>query len=106
MPLAVDQHVFRQRKDAEGELFAKVLKQAGRGTDGYSQGVYLFTAEGKLLGFSNTADAKQVKNLLDKALQKFDPSAPAPKLAEVKVGDVLPPPPVDGNSLCISGQLS
>jgi hypothetical protein len=96
VPVAVDQHVFRQRKDAEGELFAKVLKQAGRGTDGFAQGVYLFTADGKLLGFSNTADATQVKNLLNKALKKFDPSAPAPKLASAKVGDVLPPPPPGG----------
>lgn len=96
MPVAVDQHIFRSRKDAEGELFASVLKQAGRGTDGYSQGVYLFTAEGKLLAFSNTADAKQVKGLLEKALKKFDPSAPMPKLAEAKAGEVLAPPPAGG----------
>ena len=34
VPVAVDQHMFRQRKDAEGELFSRVLKQAGRSTDG------------------------------------------------------------------------
>ena len=31
IPVAVDQHVHRRLKDAEGALFAKVLKQAGRG---------------------------------------------------------------------------
>src|SRR3954469_12461679 len=93
VPVAVDQHVFRTRKDAEGELFARILKQAGRKPDGFAQGVYLFTAEGKLLGFSNTADAGQVKGLLEKALKKFDPSAPAPKLPDGKADEVLPPPP-------------
>ena len=105
MPVAVDQHVFRQRKDAEGELFAKVLKQAGRDTGGFAQGVYLFTAEGKLLGFSNTADATQVKNLLNKALTKFDPSAPAPKLPAAKVGDVLPPSPSGGLILDVTAKM-
>ena len=105
MPVAVDQHVFRQRKDAEGELFAKVLKQAGRDTGGFAQGVYLFTAEGKLLGFSNTADAQQVKNLLDKALKKFDPSAPAPKLTDAKAGEVLPPPPAGGLILDVTAKM-
>ena len=96
MPVAVDQHIFRLRKDAEGELFARVLKQAGRGTDGYSQGVYLFTADGTLLGFSNTADAKHVNGLLEKALKKFDPAAPLPKAPAGKAGAVLPPPPEGG----------
>jgi hypothetical protein len=96
VPVAVDQHIHRQRRDAEGDLFARVLKQAGRGTDGYSQGVYLFAAEGKLLGFSNTADARQVKGLLDKALKKFDPSAPVAAFSDAAIGEVLPPPPAGG----------
>lgn len=82
MPVAVDQHIHRVRKDAEGELFAQVLKQAGRGLDGYSQGVYLFSPDGKLLAFANTADADHVKRLLQTALKKFDPDAPLPKFAD------------------------
>lgn len=42
MPVAVDQHIFRQRKAAEDKLFAKGLKQAGRDTGGFAQGVYLY----------------------------------------------------------------
>ena len=36
----------------EGELFAKILKQAGRGRDGTSQGNYLFSPDGTLLAFA------------------------------------------------------
>jgi hypothetical protein len=105
VPVAVDQHLFRTRKDAEGELFAKVLKQAGRNTDGYAQGVYLFTAGGKLLAFSNTAEARSVKGLLEKALKKFDPTAPAPELPDTKPGDVFPPPPAGGLVLDVTSKV-
>ena len=46
VPVAVDQHVHRRMRDEEGEFFARVLRQAGRGLGGRSQGVYLFTADG------------------------------------------------------------
>ena len=105
MPVAVDQHIHRQRKDAEGELFAKVLKQAGRGLDGYAQGVYLFAPDGKLLAFANTADAAHVKKLLASALKKFDPTAPAPKLADVAITAVLPPAPEGGLILDVTAKV-
>jgi hypothetical protein len=75
VPVAVDQHIHRVLKDAEGELFAKVLKQAGRGLGGTSQGYYLFSPDGKLLAFANTADAAHVRRLMETALKKFDPDA-------------------------------
>jgi hypothetical protein len=78
--LAVDQHVHRHRKDAEGELFAGVLKQAGRGLDGYAQGFYIFTPAGKLLEHSNTVSGDHMKVVLARALKKFDPSAPIPRI--------------------------
>lgn len=99
VPVAVDQHIHRQRKDAEGELFAKVLKQAGRGLEGYAQGVYLFTPDGTLLAFANTSDAAQVKRLMATALKKFDPAA-AQKIEAKEVAakgpPVLPEPPAGG----------
>jgi hypothetical protein len=97
--------MFRLRNDAEGELFARVLKQAGRGTDGYAQGVYLFTAEGKLLAFSNTADARQVRGLLEKALKQFDPAAKLPKAPDAKIGAVFPPPPSGGLIVDVTAKL-
>jgi len=80
IPVAVDQHVHRQRKDAEGELFASILKQAGRGLDGYAQGFYIFTPAGKLLEHTNTVSGERMKEVIEAALKKFDPSAPIPKL--------------------------
>jgi hypothetical protein len=84
VPVAVDQHDHRRRKDSDGELFAKILKQAGRDTDGYAQGFYLFTAQGKLLEFDNTLSAERMKAMLASALKKFDPAAEAPKFEEVE----------------------
>jgi hypothetical protein len=92
VPLAIDQHVHRQLKDAEGEQFAAVLKQAGRGLDGMSQGQYLFTPKGKLLSFSNTPDAAHVKRLIDTALKKFDLTADVP---ESSPGQKPAPPPFE-----------
>src|SRR5687768_11737959 len=74
VPVAIDQHVHRTLKDAEGDLFAKVLKQAGRGLGGTSQGNYLFGPDGTLLAFANTADADHVKRLMATALKKFAPA--------------------------------
>jgi hypothetical protein len=76
--VAIDQHVHRQLRDAEGKLFGDVLRQAGRGLGGYSQGNYLFSPEGKLLAFANTADADHVRRLMATALKKFDPKAEVP----------------------------
>src|SRR4051812_31940806 len=105
VPVAVDQHISRHLTDAEGELFAKVLKQAGRTTSGFAQGVYLFTADGRLLGFANTADAARVKGLLQGALKKFDPAAPVPKFAEARANAALPPPPEDGLIVDVTSKI-
>jgi hypothetical protein len=92
VPVAIDQHVHRVLKDAEGELFAKVLKQAGRGLGGTSQGNYLFSAGGKLLAFANTADAAHVKRLLATALKKLDPNLTAtPTEAKATLPQFEPP---------------
>jgi hypothetical protein len=77
IPVAIDQHVHRRLKNAEGELFAKVLKQAGRDLGGRSQGVYIFDPAGKLLAFSNTSDPGQIKRLMAKSLTGFTPTAAA-----------------------------
>ena len=79
--MAIDQHVHRRLKDAEGALFARILKQAGRGLGGRSQGVYIFDASDRLLAFSNTADAGQVKRLMAKALTSFDRTVEGPASA-------------------------
>jgi hypothetical protein len=82
VPVAVDQHDHRRRRDAEGKFFADILEQAGRGLDGYSQGFYIFTPSGKLLEFANTLSADQMKHMLASALKKFEPTGEAPKFEE------------------------
>ncbi len=77
VPVAVDQHDHRRRKDGDGELFAKVLKQAGRGLDGMAQGFYLFSADGQLLGFSNATTGPEMKRLIAAGLKKFEPTGEA-----------------------------
>src|SRR5436190_21342672 len=74
VPVAIDQHIHRHLKDAEGALFGKILDQAGRGLGGTSQGNYLFSTDGKLLAFANTADAAHVRRLMETTLTKFDPN--------------------------------
>lgn len=73
VPVAVDQHIHRRLDDAEGKLFARVLKQADEGLGGRSQGVYIFTPSGDLLADSNVTGAKHVKKLMKRALEKYTP---------------------------------
>lgn len=96
VPVAVDQHIHRKLKDADGRLFADVLKQAGRGLGGRSQGVYIFSPGGKLLAFSNTASAEHVKRLMSKALNDFNPDAPAIKIEDTKPGQRYYAEPPEG----------
>jgi hypothetical protein len=107
VPVAVDQHDHRRRKDAEGELFAKVLKQAGRGLDGTSQGYYLFTPAGKLLEFSNTVSGEHVKKMLEAALRKYDPASDDPVPAEAGPKDARHEyvPPAGGLVLDVTSKV-
>src|SRR5262249_30052865 len=71
-PAAVDNHHIEKQKDAEGDFYRKVASH---------QGEYLCTAEGKLLGSTNTHSAAHLKGLLVKALQEFQPPEAAPAAA-------------------------
>jgi hypothetical protein len=82
IPIAVDQHDRRREKDAEGEFFAKILAQAGRGLEGTSQGFYFFSPAGKLLEFENTLSADRMKRMLDSALRKYEPKEEVPAIEE------------------------
>ena len=103
---AVDQHDHRKRTDADGELFAKVLKQAGRGLDGQSQGYYLIAPDGTLLAFSNAVSAREMNRLIATALKKFDPKA---EVAAPKGGEKDPrfdyTPPADGLVVTVTAKV-
>jgi hypothetical protein len=103
---AIDQHDHRKRKDADGELFAKILKQAGRGLEGQSQGYYLIAPDGTLLAFSNAVAAREMNRLIATALKKFDPSAAVvvPKAGEKDVRYSYAPP-MDGLVVTVNAKV-
>jgi hypothetical protein len=100
IPVAVDQHIHRRLQDAEGALFAKVLKQAGRGLEGGSQGVFCFTADGALLAHANVVEADPARRLLAGALRKFDPAAEAPAV-ETPEGTKSPLPELPAGGVIV-----
>ena len=72
IPVAIDQHIHRRLHDAEGRLFADLVKRAGQFLDGPTQGFYVFTSTGELLAFRHTLDPFVVKQMLVSALEKTE----------------------------------
>ena len=90
IPVCTDDWYTRRRQDAEGEFFRAMATAAGRKGDGGStrQGIYVFAADGTVLGFKNAGqDAEVMKKVFAEALFKFD------KLSEKqrKPGAILVP---------------
>jgi hypothetical protein len=73
IPVAGDDWYQRRRQDAEGEFFRKIADQGPRKGAGGStrQGIYVFTAGGKLLGYRNHHDAEVMRGELVRALAEF-----------------------------------
>jgi hypothetical protein len=73
VPVAGDDWYQRRREDAEGEFYKKVSDQGPRkNTDGSTrQGIYLFTASGKLLAYKNAQDAAVMREVLERGLAEW-----------------------------------
>lgn len=77
VPVTGDDWYERRRKDAEGDFFRMVSDQAGRGSHDDSggatrQGIYCFTAAGKLLAYKNAGQAPDVmRDVLRAGLTKW-----------------------------------
>jgi hypothetical protein len=73
VPVAGDDWYQRRREDAEGEFYKKVSDQGPRrNTDGSTrQGIYLFTASGKLLAYKNAQDADVMREVLQRGLAEW-----------------------------------
>ncbi|MCI0380976.1 MAG: hypothetical protein L0215_25610 [Gemmataceae bacterium] len=71
--LAADDWYQRRRQDEEGKFFLHVSNQGPRKNAGSStrQGIYIFTASGKLLTFRNHHDPEVMKAELRKGLKAF-----------------------------------
>src|SRR4051794_379919 len=74
VPVSADDWYQRRRDDAEGEFFRKVADQGPRKGQGGStrQGIYCFTAAGKLLAYRNAQDAKLMRETVEQALKRFE----------------------------------
>jgi hypothetical protein len=82
--LAIDQWYTRRQKDAEGDFYRQLATQAGaKDFAGTTQGLYLSTPDGKLLGFTNHRSPDRVRDVLEKGLGQFVP-APAALLENPK----------------------
>jgi hypothetical protein len=71
--VAGDDWYQRRKQDAEGEFFRNVADQGPRkGAGGDTrQGIYVFTAGGKLLAYGNHSDAAVMRGFITTALTKF-----------------------------------
>lgn len=94
VPIAADDWYQRRRQDAEGEFFRKMSDQGPRkgnpGADGGAtrQGIYVFTAAGKLLMYRNHNDAEVMKAAIRQGLKEWQ-KLPADQREPnaLKVGD-------------------
>jgi hypothetical protein len=90
IPVAADDWYQRRREDDEGAFFRKVADQGPRKGQGGGtrQGIYAFTASGKLLGYRNHPDPDVMRRFMQDSLAQWNklPAAERAKGA-VEVGD-------------------
>jgi hypothetical protein len=79
IPVAADDWYQRRRDDEVGRFFLSVAEQGPRkGVGGATrQGVYCFTASGKLLAYRNHHDAQVMLNEFRRAAERFDKLPPS-----------------------------
>jgi hypothetical protein len=74
VPAAIDQWYQRRQKDAEGDFYRKIAAQGPRNDmNGTTQGLYVATADGTFLGYTNHRSPEVARRLLRKALAEFQP---------------------------------
>ena len=73
IPVAADDWYQRRRQDDEGKFFRAVADQGPRKGEGGStrQGIYIFTAAGKLLVYRNHQDPDVMRSVVNQGLKAF-----------------------------------
>jgi hypothetical protein len=61
----------RRQDDAEGEFFRKIADQSSRKNSVTKQGIYVLTAEGKLLSYRNSQDAEIMREVIELGLHEW-----------------------------------
>jgi hypothetical protein len=94
VPVTGDDWYQRRRKDMVGEFFRGVARQGPRGgtEDGTNQGIYFFTASGKLLAYKNAGqNADVMREVFHEALERWNRlPADERKAGAVDVPDIAP----------------
>ncbi len=76
VPVAIDQWYQRRQKDAEGDFYRKIAGQGPRSDfNATTQGRYICTPDGTLLGYNNNRGPEKIRKLMQEALEKFDPAS-------------------------------
>lgn len=74
--MAIDQAYQRRQQDAEGRFYQKIANQGPRKVgEGTTQGRYLATADGVLIGYNNNRDTARLLELMREALKTAQPAA-------------------------------
>ncbi len=74
MNLAIDQWYTRRQKDSEGDFYRRIAGQSPQNNfNSTTQGLFLATPDGKLLGFTNHRSPDWVRRMLKKGLAEFKP---------------------------------
>lgn len=84
VPVAIDQAYQRRQKDTEGDFYRKIVQQSPRKDFGSNttQGLYMASANGSYLGFTNNRSPERVAGMLQDAWNKHVAVAVAPLTAE------------------------
>jgi len=94
IPLVGDDWYQRRRDDTEGRFFRQVADQGPKKGGGATrQGVYCFTASGKLLAYGNHADPQVMRKMIQRGLKEWN-QMPASERRPGAV-QVDPPPKSD-----------
>ena len=97
IPVAIDQAYQRRQKDTEGEFYRKIAGQSRRNDfNDTTQGLYMATADGTLLGYSNNRGAQRIRRFIEKALEDFRPIATSAIKTETTDKRFNPQPPEGG----------
>jgi hypothetical protein len=87
VPVAIDQFYQRQQRDAEGDFYRKLVAQGPwKDVESTTQGLYIATADGRLLGFNNNRGPERIRGLLKQSLRE----APSGESTPIERGRVDP----------------
>ena len=109
IPVAIDQWYHRRQKDAEGEFYRKIAGQGPRSDfQSTTQGRYICTPAGELLGFNNNRGPDRIGRLMKQALDEFEPSS-IESVKPIKSAGADPkysvPPPKNGLILRVHSKV-